>query len=195
MMALAPRAWFSARALLPFTSTPAGEDYFSVTGGDFTVEASGKGSFRVNNFDDGSNVEVLTRPCLCPSQKRYDLAPQRTVAFHEGGRGLRHRRCPFRSAIVRSLGLQPHRHRLQRNGRLSPVHQLRLLRARLCRSLHLRRLELLRFLWLWLAAFRCRPGLVSVHLRRLVLGSRFRLDFCQLPALGLGSLSLWRLAL
>jgi FecR protein len=35
-------------------------DYFSVTGGDFTVEASGKGSFRLNNFDDGSNVDVLT---------------------------------------------------------------------------------------------------------------------------------------
>jgi FecR protein len=35
-------------------------DYFSVTGGDFTVEGNGKGSFRVNNFDDGSNVEVLT---------------------------------------------------------------------------------------------------------------------------------------
>jgi hypothetical protein len=39
---------------------PANGDYFSVTGGDFTVESSGKGSFRVNNFDDGSNVEVLT---------------------------------------------------------------------------------------------------------------------------------------
>jgi hypothetical protein len=39
---------------------PAEGDYFSVTGGDFTVEANGKGSFRVNNFDDGSNVDVLT---------------------------------------------------------------------------------------------------------------------------------------
>jgi len=43
-----------------FYVTPAGEDYFSVTGGDFTVEASGRGSFRVNNFDDGSNVEILS---------------------------------------------------------------------------------------------------------------------------------------
>lgn len=43
-----------------FYVTPAGEDYFSVTGGDFTVEAKGKGSFRINNFDDGSNVEVLS---------------------------------------------------------------------------------------------------------------------------------------
>ncbi|MGC2526390.1 MAG: FecR family protein [Candidatus Acidiferrum sp.] len=43
-----------------FYVNPAGEDYFSVTGGDFTVVASGKGSFRLNNFDDGSNVAVLT---------------------------------------------------------------------------------------------------------------------------------------
>jgi hypothetical protein len=43
-----------------FYVNPANGDYFSVTGGDFTVEASGKGSFRINNFDDGSNVDVLT---------------------------------------------------------------------------------------------------------------------------------------
>src|SRR5208282_2404282 len=43
-----------------FFFNPSGGDYFSVTGGDFTVEASGKGSFRINNFDDGSNVAVLT---------------------------------------------------------------------------------------------------------------------------------------
>jgi FecR protein len=43
-----------------FYVNPSSGDYFSVTGGDFTVEANGKGSFRINNFDDGSNVEVLT---------------------------------------------------------------------------------------------------------------------------------------
>ncbi|MGB2592328.1 MAG: FecR family protein [Candidatus Acidiferrum sp.] len=43
-----------------FYVNPAGGDYFSVTGGDFTVVAGGKSSFRVNNFDDGSNVAVLT---------------------------------------------------------------------------------------------------------------------------------------
>jgi hypothetical protein len=43
-----------------FYVNPANGDYFSVTGGDFTVEASGKGSFRINNFEDGSNVDVLT---------------------------------------------------------------------------------------------------------------------------------------
>src|SRR5215471_19199450 len=34
-------------------------DYFSVTGGDFSVEAESKATFRMNNFDDGSNVSVL----------------------------------------------------------------------------------------------------------------------------------------
>ncbi len=43
-----------------FYVNPASGDYFSVTGGDFTVEANGKTSFRINNFDDGSNVDVLT---------------------------------------------------------------------------------------------------------------------------------------
>src|SRR5271169_23910 len=43
-----------------FYVNPANSDYFSVTGGDFTVEGGGKSSFRINNFDDGSNVDVLT---------------------------------------------------------------------------------------------------------------------------------------
>jgi uncharacterized protein DUF6600/FecR-like protein len=38
---------------------PGTGDYFSVTGGDFSVEANGRGSrFRVDNFDDGSSVSV-----------------------------------------------------------------------------------------------------------------------------------------
>src|SRR5690242_16763515 len=43
-----------------FYVNPAVDDYFSVTGGDFTIESSGKCSFRLNNYDDGSNVSVLT---------------------------------------------------------------------------------------------------------------------------------------
>lgn len=43
-----------------FHVNTAGDDYFSVTGGDFTVEATTRTTFRVNNFDDGSNVDVLT---------------------------------------------------------------------------------------------------------------------------------------
>jgi len=41
-----------------FYVNPAGGDYFSVTGGDFTVEASSRTRFRLDNFDDGSTVEA-----------------------------------------------------------------------------------------------------------------------------------------
>ncbi|HXX14458.1 MAG TPA: FecR family protein [Candidatus Eremiobacteraceae bacterium] len=37
---------------------PGQNDYFSVTGGDFSVEASGRSRFRLHNFDDGSNLSV-----------------------------------------------------------------------------------------------------------------------------------------
>jgi hypothetical protein len=42
-----------------FYVNPANADYFSVTGGDFTVEAAGRASFRFDNLDDGSSVNVL----------------------------------------------------------------------------------------------------------------------------------------
>jgi hypothetical protein len=41
-----------------FYVNPANGDYFSVTGGDFTVEAIDRTNFRVDNFDDGSAVDV-----------------------------------------------------------------------------------------------------------------------------------------
>lgn len=37
---------------------PSNGDYFSVTGGDFTVEAASRTKFRLDNFDDGSTVNV-----------------------------------------------------------------------------------------------------------------------------------------
>src|SRR5258708_21358197 len=40
-----------------FYVNPAGSDYFSVTGGDFTVEADSRSTFRIDNYDDGSTVE------------------------------------------------------------------------------------------------------------------------------------------
>ena len=43
-----------------FHVNPADGDYFSVTGGDFTVEAGGRATFRVDNFDDGSTVEEIS---------------------------------------------------------------------------------------------------------------------------------------
>src|SRR5712691_2014988 len=42
-----------------FYVNPASDDYFSVTGGDFTVEANGRSSFRLDNYDDGSAVQML----------------------------------------------------------------------------------------------------------------------------------------
>jgi Family of unknown function (DUF6600)/FecR protein len=42
-----------------FYVNPSRSDYFSVTGGDFSVQAESRTTFRMNNFDDGSNVDVL----------------------------------------------------------------------------------------------------------------------------------------
>src|SRR6202795_1119580 len=42
-----------------FYVNPGRGDYFSVTGGDFSVQADTRTTFRMNNFDDGSNVTVL----------------------------------------------------------------------------------------------------------------------------------------
>jgi hypothetical protein len=45
-----------------FYVNPAQGDYFSVTGGDFTVEANGRATFRVDNYSDGSTVEDARGP-------------------------------------------------------------------------------------------------------------------------------------
>ena len=37
---------------------PAKNDFFSVTGGDFSVQANGRTRFRLDNYDDGSNLNV-----------------------------------------------------------------------------------------------------------------------------------------
>lgn len=42
-----------------FYVRPERGDYFSVTGGDFSIEAVEKAEFRLNNYDDGSDVQVL----------------------------------------------------------------------------------------------------------------------------------------
>ena len=42
-----------------FYVNPGRGDYFSVTGGDFSVQAESRTTFRMNNFDDGSSVDVL----------------------------------------------------------------------------------------------------------------------------------------
>jgi hypothetical protein len=68
-----------------FYVNPSTGDYFSVTGGDFTVEAAGKGSFRVNNFDDGSNVEVLTgRASVLHKKETTPLSKGQSLSMKAG---------------------------------------------------------------------------------------------------------------
>jgi len=68
-----------------FYVNPANDDYFSVTGGDFTVEASGKGSFRINNFDDGSNVDVLTgHASVVHKKERSELSKGQSLTMKAG---------------------------------------------------------------------------------------------------------------
>lgn len=68
-----------------FYVNPAADDYFSVTGGDFTVESSGKGSFRLNNFDDGSNVSVLTgRVSVLHKKQTTDLWKGQSLSMKAG---------------------------------------------------------------------------------------------------------------
>src|SRR2546427_8473285 len=43
-----------------FYVNPASGDYFSVTGGDFTVEANRRVTFLLDNYQDGSTVEDLS---------------------------------------------------------------------------------------------------------------------------------------
>jgi hypothetical protein len=64
-----------------FYADPARGDYFSVTGGDFSVQAESRTTFRMNNFDDGSNVDVLrgkltalTKGKSTPLQKNQTLS-------------------------------------------------------------------------------------------------------------------------
>src|SRR4029077_14992758 len=60
---------------------PASGDYFSVTGGDYSVQADSRTTFRMNNFDDGSSVNVLrgrltalTKGKSTPLQKNQALS-------------------------------------------------------------------------------------------------------------------------
>src|ERR1700757_1021852 len=66
-----------------FYVNPGRGDYFSVTGGDFSVQAETRTTFRMNNFDDGSSVRVLhgrltalTSGKSTPLQKGQSLSVQ-----------------------------------------------------------------------------------------------------------------------
>jgi len=68
-----------------FYSNPGRGDYFSVTGGDFSVQADGKTTFRMNNFEDGSNVVVLHgRLTALAGGKNTELTSGQTLAMRAG---------------------------------------------------------------------------------------------------------------
>lgn len=68
-----------------FYVNPARGDYFSVTGGDFTIEADGKTSFRLDSFDDGSNVAVEKgRATVLHKEKNTRLEKGQTLSVKAG---------------------------------------------------------------------------------------------------------------
>src|ERR1700740_2875746 len=61
--------------------------YFSVTGGDFTVEADGRTGFRLDNFDDGSVVDVTKgRDSVLRKDKSTPLVKGQSLSMRAGDR-------------------------------------------------------------------------------------------------------------
>jgi hypothetical protein len=69
-----------------FYVTPANGDYFSVTGGDFTVEAEGRAEFRLENFDDASTVSVAKGrvSVLRKDKSTTEVAKGQALTLHAG---------------------------------------------------------------------------------------------------------------
>jgi FecR protein len=65
---------------------PSNGDYFSVTGGDFTVEAAGRATFRLDNFDDGSTVNIERGHAnVLREKKSTPLDKGQSLSMHAGG--------------------------------------------------------------------------------------------------------------
>ena len=68
-----------------FYINPASGDYFSVTGGDFTVEASSRSSLRLDDFDDGSIVNVNKgHVSVLRKNKTTLVAKAQSLSMHAG---------------------------------------------------------------------------------------------------------------
>ena len=68
-----------------FYVNPSNSDYFSVTGGDFTVEAAGRTTFRLDNFDDGSTVSIERgRANVLRNNKSTPLDKGQSLSVHVG---------------------------------------------------------------------------------------------------------------
>jgi hypothetical protein len=71
-----------------FYANPTSSDYFSVTGGDFTVEADGRTTFRMDNFDDGSTVKVERgKAAALRNDKSTPLEKGQSLSVHAGDAG------------------------------------------------------------------------------------------------------------
>ena len=71
-----------------FYVNPTSGDYFSVTGGDFSVEASGRTTFRVDNFDDGSTVKVERgSAAVLRNDHSTPLEKGQSLSVHAGNAG------------------------------------------------------------------------------------------------------------
>jgi hypothetical protein len=67
---------------------PSNDDYFSLTGGDFTVEAAGRSRFRLDNFDDGSTVGVEQgRVNVLKDSKSTPLGKGQSLSAHASDPG------------------------------------------------------------------------------------------------------------
>ncbi len=68
-----------------FYVNPGSGDYFSVTGGDFTAEADGRAGFRLDNFDDGSVVDVTKgRVSVLRKNKSTALVKGQSLSMRAG---------------------------------------------------------------------------------------------------------------
>jgi hypothetical protein len=79
---------------------PSSSDYFSVTGGDFTVEATTRTSFRLDNFDDGSTVSVLSgKLSVLHNGETSALAKNQSLTMHAGDATVAIDRIPDNDAF------------------------------------------------------------------------------------------------
>ncbi len=93
-----------------FYVNPASGDYFSVTGGDFTAEATGRASFRLDNFDDGSTVNV-TAGNIAVVRKDHTtaLTKGQSLSMSATDPNAEKHRSPSGQRRFRSLGQRPRR--------------------------------------------------------------------------------------
>jgi len=69
-----------------FYVNPANGDYFSVTGGDFTVEVNARSEFRLDNFDDATTVSVAKGrvSVLRKNEAATEVAKGQALTMHSG---------------------------------------------------------------------------------------------------------------